>query len=280
MVTDSAVKVLALDTLDGRTVVAYAGLGMTASGTQPSDWMSACLRGRSGINLEQALGVLAHAALREFPPHLIGISSHLMVAPSLMTSGPARMYTIGVGFDTIPRQARAEFKRSVHPGTNEPQRLKVTGSGATFLRGIEAEWIRPLRSLLKANDRGKVSDLAVADWLAALNYRVHLGTPDNSVGPNSLVIWRRRDRARNNRGSAHQWYSGTSRVTTTDESMSIPTIGNGFDVTAIANIFMSLTLADAEQGAEGLAERFQNLVQPEIDRQVRNLPWEPDERLT
>lgn len=62
-------RVLDLATLDVG-VLAYAGLGATSSGTQPSQWMSNVLRAHGGLQFEQALSVLADAASRELPRHL------------------------------------------------------------------------------------------------------------------------------------------------------------------------------------------------------------------
>jgi hypothetical protein len=69
---DDAIKVMELSTGDGVGILAYAGLGATALGTQPSKWMSAVLRGRGGLTFEQALDVLSAAANRELPRHLLG----------------------------------------------------------------------------------------------------------------------------------------------------------------------------------------------------------------
>lgn len=44
---DDARKVMFLDTTDGVAILGYAGLGTTALGTEPADWMSAVLRGRN-----------------------------------------------------------------------------------------------------------------------------------------------------------------------------------------------------------------------------------------
>lgn len=70
-VKDDARKVMVLQGVGDRAILGYAGLGATASGTQPADWMSAVLRGR-GLNLEQSLGVIADAMKREFPRHMGG----------------------------------------------------------------------------------------------------------------------------------------------------------------------------------------------------------------
>jgi hypothetical protein len=58
--SDFARKVMVLETTDGLAILGYAGLGATAQGNQPADWMSAVLR---GINapLEQSLGIIADA---------------------------------------------------------------------------------------------------------------------------------------------------------------------------------------------------------------------------
>jgi hypothetical protein len=49
---DDAVKVMILETTDGVGLLAYAGLGATSQRTQPSEWMSAVLRGRGGLTFE------------------------------------------------------------------------------------------------------------------------------------------------------------------------------------------------------------------------------------
>ncbi len=57
---DDAVKVMDLETTDGPGLPAYAGLGATPQGTQPSEWRGAELRRRGGSTFEQALGILLH----------------------------------------------------------------------------------------------------------------------------------------------------------------------------------------------------------------------------
>jgi len=62
---DDARKIMCLETSDAVALIGYAGLGATARGTEPADWMSAVLRGRN-LPLEQSLGVLTDALKREF----------------------------------------------------------------------------------------------------------------------------------------------------------------------------------------------------------------------
>ena len=91
-----------LETTDGVGLLAYAGLGATPRGTQPSDWMSAVLRGRGGQTFEQALGVLSAAATRELPRHLARMPSgaHFIVIPAFVRGVGSRLYSIdNVGRD-------------------------------------------------------------------------------------------------------------------------------------------------------------------------------------
>jgi hypothetical protein len=65
---DDARKLMLLQTSDAHAILGYMGVGATALGTEPVDWMSNVLRGRRNLTLEQSLGVLADAAKRELPP--------------------------------------------------------------------------------------------------------------------------------------------------------------------------------------------------------------------
>ena len=78
VISDSARKLMLLETTDGVAILGYTGLGATRSGTEPADWMSAVLRGRNAP-LEQSLAILADAAKRELPSHLLG-NPHSIVA--------------------------------------------------------------------------------------------------------------------------------------------------------------------------------------------------------
>src|SRR4051812_29706931 len=94
---DDARKVLFLETIDGVAILGYAGLGATARGTEPSDWMSRVLRGRNWT-LEQSLGAIADAMQKELPPHLRfvspgNVSVHHVIVPAFVGSLP-RLYSI------------------------------------------------------------------------------------------------------------------------------------------------------------------------------------------
>jgi len=103
---DDARKTMFLETTDGVAILGCAGLGATARGTEPADWMSAVLRGRN-LPLERSLDVLAEAMRTQFPRHLDqmpGVGSrpaHRVIATAFL-GGEAKLYTINA--DLAPDQ--------------------------------------------------------------------------------------------------------------------------------------------------------------------------------
>ena len=102
---DDACKIMILDTTDGTALLGYAGLGATARGTQPADWMSAVLRGRK-LTLEQSLSVLAGALKREFPRHMVSMPDppvHYVVIPAFLGE-ELRLYGIDLALTSDRKQ--------------------------------------------------------------------------------------------------------------------------------------------------------------------------------
>jgi hypothetical protein len=104
---DDAHKIASIETNDGVAFLAYAGLGATAAGTQPSDWMSAVLRGRH-LPLEAALQVLAEAMKAQLPQHLTKVSgtsgpAHIVLAPAFLNGEP-RLYSIDLALDATRKR--------------------------------------------------------------------------------------------------------------------------------------------------------------------------------
>lgn len=277
---DDAVKVMDLETNDGRGLLAYAGLGATSKGTQPSEWMGAVLRGRAGLTFEQALGVLSDAANRELPRHLASIPglnrAHFIIVPAFVRGRGARLYSIDNVINSKTRQHWYRFTR--HAGSVERDfpsiRVALAGSGGNYLGKNTELWLRALLSLVKAHDRGKISDYAIADQLARLNYRTHLAVQDGTVGPRCIVVWRRRIDAKHPApGSAHQSYTGIDRDSS---SGSIPHIANGTDLQAVGEIFMQQFIDQIEEhGFDGSLRLDAEI----LDRRLADLPTEPDEKL-
>lgn len=279
VIRDDAVKLMILETLDGVGVVSYAGLGATPGGTEPSAWMSAVLRGRGGLTFDQSLGVLSEVATRELPRYLSRMSggAHFILSPAFIRGVGPRLYSID---NVVEKGAHwARYTHWVRPDTALPPRIGLTGSGAPFL-ARQSDWKRDLLSLGNANDRGRVSDLAVADQLAALNYRTHRDSGLMSVGPRSVVVWRRRPEAGASRsGGAHQFYDGRDRE---KDSAGIPMISNGMDVTALLAAIMpvmtsrSRLMMDSDDGQiRDDSEEFD----AQMRAAVEHLPDDPDEKL-
>jgi hypothetical protein len=278
---DDARKVMILETTDGIAILGYAGLGATAVGTEPADWMSAVLRGQN-LSLEQSLGVLADAMKRQFPKHLVKIPKNRIACHHFLISAflgnESKLYTIKLVFAPDRKNYyfrytswHVEGSESVKP---RPPRLGLAGTGGLFL-DKQTHWRRRLFDLVRANEHRQISAQAVADHLARLNYQVHLDIEDKSVGPNCLVVWRyRKDIGIHRGGGAHQFYTGTTRD---KNSPALPTIAGGMDVEAIAKTMMPF-----------LQKRFENMRTEELPDQVyvdqmneklADLPDKPDEEL-
>jgi hypothetical protein len=236
-VRDDARKVMILETNDGQAILGYAGLGKTPGGTEPADFMSAVLRGRN-LPLEKSLSVLADALKKEFPRHMRRlVDTHNVFIPAFLGREP-RLYSIDIVLS--PDRRRYEFRYVRHvverPTLAVPTtaRIGVAGSGGIYLSN-RREWQRSLLRVIRANDRGKISALAVADHLASLNNEVSLAI--KSVGPRCIVAWRyRKGGGAQNGGGGHQFYTGTRR----DEiSPALPIIAGGWNIEYFSRVVMS-----------------------------------------
>jgi hypothetical protein len=242
---DDARKFVFLETTDGVAFLAYAGLGATARGTEPADWMTAVLGGRN-LPLEQALALLADAMRRELPPHMLKIPGdggpvHSIFAPAFVDEDP-RLYTIDLAF--APNRKSYQFRYTQHVNDLKlfkTPRVAVGGSGQAYLFREKKKWLRPLLRMVRAHDRGQLSALAVADHLAKLNNEVHLGTPDQSVGPRCIVAWRHRKEGVHQGGGSHQFYTGATRDVS---SLALPTVVQGMDLEAIIASIMPRVTAE------------------------------------
>lgn len=273
---DDARKVMFLETIDGTAILGYAGLGATALGTEPADWMSAVLRGRN-LPLEQSLGVLAEAMKKQFPPHMVAVTpAHSVIVPAFLGKEP-RLYTIDLVFSPDRKSYWFRYTRHVaeKPALATPRtpRMAIYGSGLLYL-AQDKSWIRSLLRMVRANDRGHVSALAVADHLASLNHKVHLGVSDKSVGPRCIVAWRHRKGGVHKGGGSNQFYTGTTR----DASSSLlPMIGTGMDIRALFNVSMPRWMKAFEAMRAG--KPVQQANSDEINAELARLPDKPDENL-
>jgi hypothetical protein len=268
---EDARKVMFLDTTDGAAILGYAGLGATQGGTEPSDWMSAALRGRN-FTLEQSLVALAEAMKKQFPRHMFRLPSHTVLVPAFL-GGESRLYTIGLALTPDRKSYASGCTRVVNrmpPATSRPPPIVMTGSGGLYLsQQKDQTWRHSLLRLVRANDRGQESPHAVADRLAKLNKKVHDGIRDKSVGPNCIVAWRHR-----NGGGEHQFYTGTIRDTSLP---ALPTIATGIDVRALVALEMPHMIKIFEARRAGKPAEEPN--KDEINARLARLPDKPDENL-
>ena len=267
---DDARKVMFLQTTDSVAILGYAGLGSTARGTEPSDWMSAALRGRN-FPLDASLATLADAMKRELPRHLRQLSSpdHVVMVPAFV-SNEATLYSIDLTLSPGDKSAIFNYRRWVAPPpakSGSPPRFGITGSGALQLqKDRNAKWAKELLRLVRANDCRKISPLVVADRLAKLNYEVH--RKDSLVGPRCIVAWRHR----NEGGGSHQFYNETKRE---PSSTALPTIATGMDVTAICSVLMKHSPLEAMLADQPTEAPDEN----ELNAELARLPDKPDENL-
>jgi len=265
---DNARKVMFLECRDGVAILGYAGLGATASGTEPADWMSAVLRGRN-LPLEQSLGVLADAMKKQFPRHMIrmpgnGGPAHFVLVTAFIGS-ETRLYSIGIAL----RDNHFRYTRHVTDTTTlRARRIGLAGSGQIYLLQ-DKRWVRPLLRMVKAHELGHVSAHVVEDHLANLNNEVHLGITDNSVGPRCIVACRYK-----RGGGRHQLYTGKDR----DSSDTLlPTIASGRDISALTALLMRHHVNPFEPMMHG--EHANCLDKDEYYEELARLPVKPDENL-
>jgi len=278
---DDAVKVMDLETTDGVGLLAYAGLGATYQGMQPSEWMSAVLRGRGGLTFEQALGILATVANKELPRHLASMpgGAHFIIVPAFVRGVGPRLYSIDNAIDGKTGRHWYRFTRHERAAElgSRPPRIALGGTGGLYLHQRDKGWQRALLSLVNAHDHGKVSDSLIADQLAKLNYEAHQGVRDGTVGPRCIVVWRRRrDARRPASGGAHYFFTGVERDRDSD---AIPSIGNGLDLQAIVGVLMKQSLSRFAEHGFGASLTTSDVERAELNRLLAELPYEPDEKL-
>lgn len=273
---DDARKFMLLDTTDGTAILGYAGLGATALGTEPADWMSAVLRGRN-LPLEQSLNELAETLKKQLPRHMLQMPgpnppTHNVVVTAFIND-EVRLYSIDLAFAADRKDSYFRYTRHFNRASGRAPRIGIGGSGGQYL-SQDKHWTRPLLRLVNAYDRGQVSARSVADHLASLNNKVHRGVPDKTVGPNCIVAWRNKKSGFHKGGGGHQSYNAEARDAS---SSSLPTIVNGMDLHAVAGVLASHWTKQAESML--LGGPAEELNEDEINEELARLPDKPDENL-
>lgn len=264
-----------LETKDASVVLSYAGLGLTIGGTEPADWMSAVLRGRS-LPLNQTLGVLADAMQREMPPHVASVSpAHFLVVAGFLNEEP-RLYVMDLRINRDGSSRSFAWNRIVMDVNATPQRsarIVIAGSGTPFLMK-DRRWVREVLRLIVRYERQQLSATAVADFLASINQRVSL--TETTVGPHCIVAYRDRPGAHAVRlgpGKGVFAYNGTNRKA---NAPNIPLIANGLNLGGMIAAMMPVMIQRARDAfvPEKLQATF-DAIWEAADR----VSQEPDEKL-
>ena len=276
---EDARKVMFLDSNEDTAILGYSGLGATALGTEPCDWMSAVLRGRFHT-IEESLSVLADALRIHLAPHLRGLRgggvvAHHIYAPCLIAETP-KFYTIDYLYDRRASQDSFRFTRHIVPAAGtaieRTPRIGLSGSGALFLRR-HLHWRRPLLSLVSANDHGRIQPTVLADRIASICYEAHLATPDGTVGHRSIVAWRYRRHGHHRGGGGHRCYTKGVRER---DVPPLPSIVNGMDFNAIGGVIRDHMIRSMNRMPAGSLGEWNN---SDVWTDVSSLPSDPDPTL-
>ena len=100
---------------------------------------------------------------------MVGLTPvHNVIVPAFLGTEP-RVYTIDLVFAPDGKSYAFRYTRHVHSlAAPRTPRLAIYGSGALYL-AQDKSWILSLLRMVRANDRGHVSPLAVADHMASLH---------------------------------------------------------------------------------------------------------------
>jgi hypothetical protein len=197
-----AIKLAEFQGDDGVAVIAYAGLGETAAGMQPSQWITNVLRGYKPIAIEQGLTVLAEATFKNLAPNLLDLPqktgrSHAFLIAAHINKKP-QLFTIEVELNAEGSLVHTRHTRWLN-SRGVPHRIAIAGSGAAFLLK-ESRLLRNVLTAIRAADAGKASHQEVSELFEAVNARVAANV--NSVSAACIVLWRIIGEG----GGAHRWF--------------------------------------------------------------------------
>lgn len=278
---EGAVKAAMLSTPDGDAIIGYAGLGVTAKGTQPSDWIANVLRGQN-ISLEESIILLGDALKTEFPNHLGMINfeeqrKHVFVVTAILDRDGSRLFRITLDGSTgdYIRSFESDIRSKSKFGFDYRTPFCIAGSGARVLERNQ-EWKRQLLQLVRSYNQRRISAAPVNKFLAELCLKVHKECHDRSVGPNCLIA-RRSKRGSPNHAECAVYHSGKRYGTAI-----VPSICNGDDFGWFGKM-VSHVVRDGMKDAkpndpEGWKKGHQSIFE-EIKRTLSYQPTKPNKKL-
>jgi hypothetical protein len=254
---DDSRKMMLVEAPDGIAILGYAGLGATARGTEPADWMAGVLGDRT-LTVERALGLISAAMRRQLPRHLAMMphpfQQHHVIAAALV-GDEARLYTIGAarGPDRKTYHRFGKLISNWPSGAVTATRIALAGTGGSYLAKHEDAWQRTLIHLIAAHDRKTITARAVTDHLAALNNRVHRELTkkgDSTVGSRCIVAWRLRRGGIHRGGGGVQYYTCGIRERVSAALPHVCTNG-GYRVDVLVEVLMAEALKSRPLRARG-----------------------------
>jgi hypothetical protein len=271
---DTGLKLLSVDTTDGKLLIGYCGLGKTPLGLQPSEWMARTLRGVN-LPLEQSLEILRAAAERRLPKYLNQIGGYHAIIAVGFRNGEPRTYGIDVTAGNPPRIRlfRRTWKIYEQFGQHGPM-IAAGGTGALAL-GKEQIRSRILMHIIKRHERGLISPIAVARYLAGMNLAAARGDKSKQVSNRCVVAWRPVVWRKGDGGGGQIYFDGLQREHPSDGAF--PVLSNGDDIQALGAITMKhfLPIAAAHRNKEKLPQPDADAINADLDA----LPRGPDDQL-
>lgn len=260
VVRDDAKKVLKICATDGSALVSYAGLGSTATGMEPSQWMSNTLRGRR-LTMHESMSVLANATQDQIPDYLKPFPdfslNHQLVAVAFVNDRHAI-------YEVILTPTGVNANRKEFP---EDQTVALAvGSGRASIDKAHADHVT---SLVHTLDEKASSREAVAVELARLAHEAHLTTSDGTVGPSCIVSYHLQG------GTAAQLAFTEGRRDRDDPP--IPTISHGTDMIALLGTLLRHTRFTRNPATRRL--EVEGDPDDKVNASLAKLPKHPDWKL-
>jgi hypothetical protein len=265
---DDATKTVNFEATDGLAVIGYAGLGETAAGMQPSQWITNVLRGYK-VPLVDSLNILARAAKESFANRLTdlawaGNAAHTFLIAAHVKKEP-RLYSIDL---LSGDNGLIDFRYTQHVNPRGvAHRLAAAGSGAPFLQA-HPRHARAILRAIRATEDERIRPETAAEQLAMVNAEVSRNV--SSVSPGCIVLWRYMDVG----GGAHRTFGP-------DEGNGlfgdlIPTVAGGMPVHEILQAVGPM-LAEHTRGM--LDGKQSEIDEEEMQRLLSRVKGEPDDAI-
>ena len=261
---DDGVKLFRIHAGSDRAIMGYAGIGVSQSGREVSDWMRRVIKGKKG-DLESYLKYIFNKIDTLMPEtmSLVQANSHSTIAVAQIQQ-TKRIYTHGV-CQVNNRRNHSEFKlwRNRNPnmcGVISP-RICITGSGALHARK-KNQWERDLITTFRRFEDGLISLNYLTKHLHSIN--VNVAAHDKFVSRKCIIV------LTDPLGGSHFSSMGEKDGIEDRCGVEIPTIDNGVDISELIQPFLA-QLSNVRSPAE-FRQQCNNLNINAMNTALANLP--------